>query len=81
MTTIPALPFTGQQLKDTLDAIDTKLDGIEDGATANPNAVASDPSGITGADAVANIVSLTQAEYDAIGSPDAATVYVITDAS
>ena len=33
----------------------------------------------TGSDAVLNIVSLTQAEYDA-GSPVATTVYVITDA-
>jgi hypothetical protein len=41
---------------------------------------ASDPTGITGADAVTNIVSLTQAEYDAIGSPSATTFYLITDA-
>jgi hypothetical protein len=34
-------------------------------------------TGITGADAVTNIVSLTQAEYDAI-TPDASTLYVIT---
>jgi hypothetical protein len=41
---------------------------------------ASDPTGITGADAITNIVSLTQAEYDAIGSPSATTYYIITDA-
>ena len=41
-------------------------------------AVVSDPSGITGADAVTNIVSLTQAEYDAIATPSATTLYVIT---
>jgi hypothetical protein len=40
--------------------------------------VESDPTGITGADAITNIVSLTQAEYDAIGAPDAATLYVVT---
>lgn len=40
--------------------------------------VESDPTGVTGADAITNIMSLTQAEYDAIGSPDAATLYVIT---
>jgi hypothetical protein len=40
-------------------------------------AVQTDVSGITGADAVANIVSLTQAEYEAIGAPDASTLYVI----
>jgi hypothetical protein len=37
----------------------------------------SDPSGVTGADAVINVMSLTQAEYDAI-TPDASTLYVIT---
>jgi hypothetical protein len=42
------------------------------------NMVESDPTGITGADAITNIVSLTQAEYGAIGSPDAATLYVVT---
>jgi hypothetical protein len=48
-----------------------------------PNAsgtlVISNTTGITGADAVTNIVSLTQAEYNAIGSPDAATLFLITD--
>ena len=43
------------------------------------NMVESDPTGVTGADAITNIMSLTQAEYDAI-TPDAATLYVITDA-
>jgi len=43
------------------------------------NNVRSITTGITGADAVTNIVSLTQAEYNAIGSPDAATLYLITD--
>jgi hypothetical protein len=43
-------------------------------------AVGSVVAGITGADAVTNIVSLTQAEYDAIGSPSASTFYIITDA-
>jgi hypothetical protein len=42
-------------------------------------AVVSNVAGITGADAVTNIVSLTQAEYDAIVSPNASTLYVITD--
>jgi len=39
--------------------------------------VESDVTGVTGADAITNIMSLTQAEYDAI-TPDAATLYVIT---
>lgn len=38
----------------------------------------SDNTGITGADKITNIVSLTQAEYDALGSTDASTLYVIT---
>ena len=42
--------------------------------------VLSDPTGVTGADAVANILSMTQSEYDAIGTPNAATIYIITDA-
>jgi len=42
--------------------------------------VLSDPTGVTGADAVTNIISLTQSEYDAIGTPNAATIYIITDA-
>ncbi len=42
--------------------------------------VQSDPAGVTGADTIINMMSLTQAEYDAIGAPDATTFYVITDA-
>jgi hypothetical protein len=48
------------------------------GALAD-SAIQSDTTGITGADAITNIVSLTQAEYDAIGMPDAATLYVIVE--
>lgn len=44
---------------------------------ADIGAPASNPSGITGADAITNIVSLTQAEYDALGSYGATTLYVI----
>lgn len=40
--------------------------------------VESDVTGVTGADPVFNIISLTQAEYDAIVSPSATTLYVIT---
>lgn len=43
---------------------------------ATIGAVASDPTGVTGADAITNVMSLTQAEYDAI-TPDASTLYVI----
>jgi hypothetical protein len=41
--------------------------------------VVSDTSAGTGSDVVNNIVSLTQAEYNAIGSPNAATLFLITD--
>ena len=40
--------------------------------------VTSDISGITGAGVISNIVSLTQADYDAISTPDSTTLYVIT---
>jgi hypothetical protein len=56
---------------------------VNSGATAleyfTSQAIVSNTTGITGADAVTNIVSLTQAEYNAIGSPDAATLFLITD--
>jgi len=42
--------------------------------------VESDVTGVTGADAVTNIISLTQAEYDDIVTPNASTIYLITDA-
>lgn len=47
------------------------------GTNASP-AVKTDTTGVTGADQITNIISLTQAEYDAIVSPVATTLYVIT---
>jgi hypothetical protein len=41
-------------------------------------AVKSDTTGVVGADEIINIMSLTQAEYDAIVSPNPYTFYVIT---
>jgi hypothetical protein len=41
--------------------------------------VVSDTGAGSGSDVVNNIVSLTTAEYAAIGSPDAATLFLITD--
>lgn len=38
--------------------------------------VVSNTTGITGADAITNVVSLTQAEYDAL-TPEADTLYVV----
>jgi hypothetical protein len=54
----------------------TKLDGIAAGAEVNTidSAVSGEP---TGSDQVLNVVSLTQAEYDA-GTPVATTFYIIT---
>jgi hypothetical protein len=37
----------------------------------------SNPTGVTGADAITNMISLTQAEYDAIATKNASTLYVI----
>lgn len=54
----------------------TKLDWIETGAEVNT--INSDPTGVTGADQVTNVMSLTQAEYDAITTPDNSTFYIIT---
>ena len=50
---------------------------ITGGANAAP-VILTDTTGVTGADQVTNIISLTQAEYDAIVSPNASTFYVIT---
>jgi hypothetical protein len=62
------------------------LSGITTGTTrtltiANRSGtnVVSDTSAGSGSDVVNNIVSLTTAEYAAIGSPDAATLFLITD--
>lgn len=55
----------------------TKLDWIEAGAEVNT--IDSDPSAVTGADQVTNVMSLTTAEYNAI-TPNVSTLYIITDA-
>jgi hypothetical protein len=46
--------------------------------TAIPS-VRSDATGITGASDIDNIVTISQANYNALGSYDAGTVYIITD--
>jgi hypothetical protein len=63
-----------------------QLSGITTGTTrtltiANRSGtnVVSDTGAGSGSDVVNNIVSLTTAEYNAIGSPDAATLFLITD--
>jgi hypothetical protein len=44
---------------------------------AAEGALVSDPTGIAGADAITNIVSLTEAEYTA-ATKNASTLYIIT---
>ena len=63
-----------------VDGDKTKLDGIAAGAEVNTieSAVSGEP---TGSDQVLNVVSLTQAEYDAAivaGTTVATTFYIIT---
>jgi hypothetical protein len=68
----------------TQTALDDKQDILAEGAfvdgdkTRLDKSVISDTTGVTGADQVTNLISLTQAEYDAI-TPAASTLYIITD--
>ena len=68
----------------TQTALDDKQGILAEGAfvdgdkTRLDKSVISDTTGVTGADQVTNLISLTQAEYDAI-TPAASTLYIITD--
>jgi len=68
----------------TQTALDDKQDILAEGAfvdgdkTRLDKSVISDTTGVTGADQVTNLISLTQEEYDAI-TPAASTLYIITD--
>ena len=68
----------------TQAALDDKQDILAEGAfvdgdkTRLDKSVINDTAGVTGADQVTNLISLTQAEYDAI-TPGASTLYIITD--
>lgn len=76
ITTQQATDITTNNAKVSFDsASSTKLGGIETGAEVNTinSTTTSEP---TGSDLVYNVVSLTQAEYDA-GSPVATTFYLI----
>ena len=77
--------LTGKPTLGTAAATDstdyaTAAQGAKADTAVQPAAIAkmvvSDTTGITGADAIANVVSLTQAEYDAL-TPDADTLYVV----
>jgi hypothetical protein len=82
--------YRGDKTFQTLDKTAVGLANVDNTSDANKpvstatqtalNAkVSSDITGISGADAVTNMVSLTQAEYDAIGTPNSSTFYIITD--
>ena len=59
----------------SIDIVSTDANGL---LIANPIPhVKTDVTGVTGADTVTNVISLTQAEYDAITTPDAATLYIV----
>jgi hypothetical protein len=68
------LAFDVQRLRDALDQIDADVD-----AGVPEPTIESDPTGITGAGVVSNVVSISQSNYDAIVTPDATTLYVVTD--
>lgn len=55
----------------------TDFSAAADARISASNKVSSNITGITGADQITNIVSLTQAEYNAIGTKSATTLYVI----
>lgn len=81
------LTISGQEI--TRNAIDLTTDvtgtlPVANGGTgatslSSSKIVTSDPTGVTGADQITNVMSLTTAEYGAI-TPDSATLYIITDA-
>lgn len=50
----------------------------QSGAVALVLGVPSSPTGITGAAAITNIVSLNQAAYDALATKSATTLFIVT---
>lgn len=67
---------------DSLGGVHYVKNGVSQGELAafgpgTSPAVKTDTTGVTGADQITNIMSLTQAEYNAILSPDANTFYII----
>ena len=74
-------PYQSSTARVTVDTASGNISATGNVTGANfigdvPGYVESDTTGITGADQVTNMVSLTQAEYDAI-TPNASTVYFI----
>jgi hypothetical protein len=71
----PVQTVAGKDGNVTLEAADVSgLNALLD------KTVYSDTTGISNAAQVLNVVALTQADYDAISSPQAGTLYVILDA-
>ena len=78
--------FTVYSDGDSTKNLQLSLSGLTTGTTRtltvadrSGTMAVSDTSAGSGSDVVNNIVSLTQAEYNAIGSPDSATLFLITD--
>jgi hypothetical protein len=75
-------PTLGTAAAADTSAFATSAQGALADSAVQPAAIAkmvvSDTTGITGAAAITNIVSLTQAAYDALATKDAATLYAIT---
>lgn len=57
--------------------VDASLGSVGVTASTVTSVVRSLTAGITGATAVANIVAISQANYDALASKDSSTIYVI----
>ena len=62
------------------DNMEINASGITfpDGSTQNKAGIVSDTTGITGGTSVSNIIQISQADYDALGSYNPNTLYVIT---
>jgi hypothetical protein len=60
-------------------AIETLSDEQKGVVRDSISAVGSVTTGVTGAVAINNVIALTQAQYDAISTPDANTLYVIVE--
>lgn len=56
-------------------ALETKLNGVA--TNADVNTINSVTAGITGANQITNVIFISQANYDAIGTKSASTLYVI----
>ena len=76
---------TEEQLNDAVSSASLSASNADDSATSAAesesnlaNKVDSDITGVTGADVISNIISLTSTEYGVI-TPDSSTLYIVTD--